>query len=652
VGTEESGVLESGFNWKTILAVLFETAVIIPISLYLYLLSGAYFAFGAIFVTAILFSEISRIVGVPLRKQELFLIYAVAGEITIITSAAGTPVLVFIWRRYFMESFISWAFIDPLTGQPLPKAVPSWWAPPIGSEAYHARSLFLNDWILPISIALVFSLFLFIQEIGLSSFCGILYLEREPLPFPWARVDAQMCITLAERPAERYKVFMVSTVAGIIYSIILYGIPTVTGMIGAPLMIIPIPWVDLTTGVLGVEKIMPGALFGIATDPISYVTGFILPLGVVSWMLVGSLGVWTFGNWLALTTWSSYFPDWANEWTRGMALAIAYQRSTLRVWIGPQFGFTLAAAAYVSAKSGRGIVRMFRTMAQRGGKGEGTLRMGYLSLTKSLLLYLIGGVGSIAIVYCLIPDFPMTIVIAISLGVSLVLGIFLTRALAETGVQPSIPYLWQGVVLMSGYEGLAPWFAPAPVAGLVATPRWANRMAGCIYTETRPLDFFKALIIGSVMVIIFSFVYLSIFWLIGPIPSSLYPATLIYWPLEVLSTGFWASRQITAFNPAVIAWPFGITLAIAIIFDVLGRFTAIPFSLMGLLTGFLQIPPFSVATFMGALLGNFGLKRFFKEKWDVYRSLLAAGIVTGVGITAGVSSAIVMITKAGWILPY
>lgn len=331
-----------GFTWRSALALVFSSLALLPVSLYLNLISGASIAGAAIYITVILFVEMSSILGSQLTKQEIFIIFMMAG------TTAGSPVFIsWVYRQYYVTSFITQTFMDPFTHKPIPDIIPAWWAPLPSSLAYNFRSFIHPDWMLPMVLSLVqFGALWIIQEIALTMICAQIFLEYEKLPFPWADVNNQLITTLTERPKDRMYVFTLTAFASAIYSLLLYGIPTLMqGAFNVSLQVIPFPWVDLTTGFLGIEQVMPGAILGIATDPLAFAGGFLLPLSLTTYILVGSISTWIFGNWIALNYLGDVFPKWVSEWRYGMSLGLVWQRSQIRVWLFPQVAFLLALSA-------------------------------------------------------------------------------------------------------------------------------------------------------------------------------------------------------------------------------------------------------------------------------------------------------------------
>ncbi|HDD33707.1 MAG TPA: hypothetical protein ENG30_00995, partial [Thermofilaceae archaeon] len=63
-----------GLTWRALFAIITAALLFIPINLYLNLVTGGTIAIAALYVIAILFSELSRIAGSPLTMNEIFVI--------------------------------------------------------------------------------------------------------------------------------------------------------------------------------------------------------------------------------------------------------------------------------------------------------------------------------------------------------------------------------------------------------------------------------------------------------------------------------------------------------------------------------------------------------------------------------------------------
>jgi len=620
---------EPGLTWRSVLGIVFSSAALLPVAMYLQLVSGTVAAPFMVYFTLILFSEFSRIFGSPLTKQELFIIYKLSG-------IAATALIGQVYRAYFVTSPITWSF--KIDSTPIPKLIPSWWAPPPGSEAYRLRTIFHPDYFYPILYANLFTIFSFIMDFALTMILAPLYLRIERLPFPMALVEAEMCITLAERRPDRFRVFIVSSLGGMLYAFFVHFVSTALGF-----SLVPLPFWDLTSLT---ESYMPGALIGISTEAMTWVMGMVVPFPAAFYMLIGSLGIWIFGNTFTLTLFPQFFPLWVREYRPGMGISAIWQRSLLRVWIVPQIAFGFALAVVSIFKARKSIISTIATLRELRGYSA------VLSPKILLGLYILGAVSSVLLFHYLVPDFPLWIPAILSLGFSAVNGLIATRALGETGTSLLLPDLWTLSVYFSGYKGVGAWLIQqGMLIGGYAVPGWVTNMKIAELTKTRWMDFFKALVIVYIVQRLFGWTYLVFFWSMSPIPSVMYPAAQIQWPIQAITQCVWMTRSIKL-TQETFFYAFGVMLAILLVGETLiSKF--VPFLSAALITGTTLIPPYAIAMFMGSLIGRYVFPRILgHEWWRRYRVSVVAGFILGESIIVGVGVAGSLLARATWVWPW
>jgi len=507
------------------------------------------------------------------------------------------------------------------------------------------RTFIHPDWLLPLLIVNIQSgLFYYLVELSLAMMVSYLYVEVERLPFPLAVIDASIVATLAEREPTSMRLFTLSIFPGLVWGAILYLLPSLTGVI-----LVPLPWLDLTPWT---SKWVPGALLGLATDLSAYVSGLFIPFHVAAYMLAASLAVWAVGNHLALTTFRGFFPEWAREYFQGMSLSQAYSRSLLRVWIIPQIAFAYASVVVVLVFTGRTIVKAFSSLRARSASSA----VQYFSLKKAIAMYLVGALGSVALFHLLVPSFPLWIAFTLSVVVSFFNAVISTRSIGETGYSVSIPFEWYTVVYLSGYKGVEAWIFQPVIGGLPSleggAPYWAYMVKVAYLTQTKPSDVFKALVFNIILYNIFSFVWTEFFWRIAPIPSSAYPYAVAAWPAALVNAVVWITGEVGV-KPWLFTHSFAGMTALLLGGELAARFLHVPFSSMGVLIGATSIPPFAIPVFTGALMNRYVIPRLIgRERWEKYKAVVVAGIVTGQGIATGIGIALMLISKATWIKPW
>ena len=136
---------EDGFNLRSVLGAFFIGFVMLPGSIYLGLIAGRGMGPAAEWVTIILFAEIARRSFTVLRKQEVFVLFYIAGGLTEVVLGgglmlAGGPFAEAMWHQYLVQSTAAEGF--GIAGQ-----IPEWVSPPADSPALVHRTLFHKAWI-------------------------------------------------------------------------------------------------------------------------------------------------------------------------------------------------------------------------------------------------------------------------------------------------------------------------------------------------------------------------------------------------------------------------------------------------------------------------------------------------------------------------
>ena len=626
----EAPEFRSGLTWRALFAILTAALLFIPINLYLNLVTGGTIAIAALYVIAILFSELSRMAGSPLTRNEIFIIYSSMGAVV----ATLPPYYWLVYRAFYVNTPVTFAF--RIDGVQLPYLVPDWLAPPYGHPVYMLRTLMHPAWLKPIAVSTAFFAFTLLADVSLGILFSYLFVEVEKLPFPFAQIDYSLIDTITERRSEDVRVFLAGFYPGLIYGFLLYA----GHALGV--QIIPLPWADLTWLT---EKYMPGALIGLATDPSSFVLGLMLDPSTTGPMLIGSVTVWIFLNYL-FTVNPQFFPVWAREYYKGMTIATIYQRSFQRIWISPQFGIALGLAAGLVIALRRSIARTFKTIAIRGG-----VRSAHFPPFSLVLgMFLAGSLGSVILHHVLVPEIPVYVSILTSTIISFFIAMIAARAIGEIGFFPPMPWPWQAIVYFTPYKGYAGW-VQAPYISLGSQGPMSQAVKVAYLTGTRPTDYFKALVVSLVLNAVVGFLMMDFFWRLAPIPSSAYPNSMVYWPLFATNDSLFATRQIVL-DPKLMGAAAMIALALASATPILAR-VGISFSPVPLLVGCYIIPPYTIMMFAGSLAGRYLIRKYVgAERWSRVRGILAAGLLAGVGVFIGIGIALLLVARAAWVWPW
>ena len=124
-----------GFTMRTVLGAFFIGFLMMPGAIYMGLIAGSSLGPAAEWVTVILFAEVARRSFAPLGRQEIYVLYYIAGGLTHMIGGvmlAGGPFASLIWHQYLVQSQV---------GQVLGVAaqIPPWIVPPADSPAVGER---------------------------------------------------------------------------------------------------------------------------------------------------------------------------------------------------------------------------------------------------------------------------------------------------------------------------------------------------------------------------------------------------------------------------------------------------------------------------------------------------------------------------------
>jgi len=651
-----------GFTLKTVLGALFVAVLMMPGAIYLGLLVGQNLGPAGQWTTIILFTEVCRRSFTVLTRQELYMIYYMAGSINYMAGGlmlAGGAFAWLIWAQYVVQS-------PQATQFEIASEIPKWYAPPLGSEAYLKRTFLHSDWVVPILILVTTNILGRLQWVGLGYFLFRTTSDVERLPFPMAPIAAQGATALAEASEEtgtwRWPVFSVGTMIGLVYGFFYVAIPVITsGFLADPLTLIPIPFIDLMRNT---EDVLPAGRFAIGTDLGPIFWGFVVPFPIVVGTFIGAmLNNVLFAPMLYRFTYdpvtqeSTLFPTWS----KGMSLIQSEMTLNFDLYMSIGIGIALAIAVVgihtVIATLLKARAQRARGVEARGygdvpeGRGDFPIWMGLAAWTFSTVCYIL-------LARKLVPEFPLMFLIGFAFLWTPLISYMSARMMGFVGQPLQIPYVMQATFILSGYKGIDIWFAPMPIFD----NGWAAQMFREVeLTGTKMISVVKAEVFLLVLMLAFSFVYWSFFWRSSQIPSSQYPYAQTWWPLNAFYQCLWA----TATDPRATDRPTFLMEALKFpvigysgvaMLAVYGGFLALKIRALwfyGFAYGLTQSTWLCTPMFAGALLGRYYFaRRFGVERWARYAPVLAAGYTCGVGLIGMVSIGLTIIFKAVRSLPF
>ena len=655
----EDAPFEDGFGLKTIWAILFVGIVMLPGAIYLGLVTGQSMAGASEWVTIILFLEIAKRSFVRLRTQEILIIYWVAAGLLGIGVKLGTGAHLYggpfgglIWDQYLIQS---------PAAKGLDKYIPGWVTPPLDSPVYAERTFVHPDWILPV---LVLFLVMIINQTARLSFGYVMFRitsDIEQLPFPMEPVHARGVTALAETSAKaegwRWRVFSTGTCIGLVWGLLYVVVPTLSGIfLTETVQVLPIPFIDFTSEV---KTILPAAVFGIGTDLGHLLIGFVLPFYVVVGSFIGAV----LAN-LVINPVLYEHTDILSRWAPGMTAIPASISNRFDFWLSFGIGTSFVIAATGFYMVGKTLLEQ-RKLQQETGHHSVKISMedlpegrGDLPMKWPLVLWVMASLAAIGLCQWLVPEFQWYWLVFFAFIYTPVSSYIGARMIGLTGSPygASIPYIREAAIFLSGYKGVAVWFAPIPLHDHGLAVRQFKQLE---LTKTKTGSYIKMVVITSFVIFICSFMFYEFIWRLGPIPSSTYPYVQLFWPFEATMQTMWLKATLP---PEEVQGAAGMELLADIIkpeYIIAGFVTGgllylalvaikVPvLAFFGFVNGLAQWPHFVILNFAGAMLGRYHFsKRFGESKWQAYAPILLAGYSCGMGLIGMTSIAVALISKA------
>jgi len=659
---------KNGFTWTTVAGALFCGLLMMPGSIYLSLITGG--AINASWVTVIIFTEVSRRALKSLSTQELVVLLYVAGAM-----ATGGPIADLIFRQYFIQS-------DAVKDIGLFGKFPAWWAPQPTSMAILERNLFHIEWLMPLLLILFMAIIAQIQSYTLGYFFFRLTSDVERLPFPFAPINAQGAMALAEsgekKQTWKWRAFSIGAIIGLAFATLQVGIPLVTGaLLTKPITIIPLPFYDATTAT---QSFLPATPTGITIDLGIMLFGMVMPFWAVMGMTAAVLLTFIMNPLLY-----KFGVLW--RWQPGMDTINTSFCNSVDFWTCFGIGVTLGVAMIAFYQMGRDLLRQARErrriqkatasgVAKRENIwGTPPFGRGDFSPWVALLMYFACALMVVALCYYLLIIFPgpgevkpgAKNIIWFLLFFALIYTPFFTyintRLMAINGQQVVIPMLAQGAFLLSGFKGVEIWLAPLPLGESYATQAQSFRVTEL--TGTNFFSYIKANLVIVPLAFLLSLVFWAFIWHASAIPSENFPWAQKMWDLQAkqtvlnysmtLPTGGSQPLFFQALQPNVAGGGLtgglvvgGGALAFTIImFSILSVFNLPTMAVYGFITGIGAMPHGLLFIIFGALIGRFYFqKRYGQTQFLQMAPVIVAGYSTGVGLIALIGVAFNLIIKA------
>lgn len=639
---------EDGFNRRTVLAALFVGFIMLPGSIYLSLVMGVAPGGAVQWVTVILFIEVAKRSFITLKRQEVLLIYMVAGSMIapgMIMGAAGLTLSggIFaesIWQQFLVRSPQAEAFN-------LVDKIPRWIVPPAGADSLIRRTFFSRDWIIPIVVLLIHQALFRVNSLSMSYALYRITSDIERLAFPMAPIAAEGATALADasgkRETWRWRLFGIGAMIGLAYGLLYVAIPTFTGILFTkPLQLIPIPYVDFTERI---GTFWNASMLGFMTDLGLIFVGFVLPFWIIVGMFLGSVITRLIlppflVHWGFVTSWSEGMEARPTDMAMGVDLYISTE-----IGVGIVVGLLGIWSVVKAFGKKRDRLKESRGLpAHLKGRGE-------FALWKTLAIWAVSSVSYVVLCHILVPTFPLWILLVFGFVFSPFLSYISARMFGMTGTPTgvSFPMVAEGSFILSGYRGVDIWFAPVPYFDHGGGAQLFKMLE---LTRTKFVSLIKMTVVVFIFTLFTSFLFWALIWHMSPIPSSMYPYVQKMWPFFAKFKALWATSTveggrswlIESITLPKVASGFGIACLIYAIIAAAGLPTALFYGMVG---GIALWPHYTTVLLIGALLGRFYFaKKLGAETWRRYTPVLAAGYYCGVGLIGMTAAAFALIGKA------
>lgn len=645
---------EEGFNMGTILMGLFVGLVMAPASVYMGLVAGLHMGGAAQWVTVLLYVEVARRAFKKLKRPEIFVLFYMCGA----AMAAGGED--WLWRQFLAQS-------EEMRKMGMLEHIPKWYAP-TDPAVLGARTFFTTAWLAPILMGAFMMLIQRVDNFGLGYVMFRLTADVEELPFPMAPVGAAGMTALADASDDketwRYRVFAMGAALGIVFGFVYIGIPTITGAVLAqPIRIIPIPFVDLTSYT---QNVLPAMPMMVSFDLGMVISGMVMPF----WAIIGSL----FGVVFTLVANPSLHAlGYLRSWEPGLSAIETVRSNVFDFYFSFHLGlmFAVAVIGFLHLRSsfkkrkkemdemGRTKVNWRKLFETPHEKGRGDI-----PVWVGVAIYLVSTTSYVTAAYLLInyfsgplagPCFPLWLLIFYGFIYTPIMSYVSARMEGIVGQQLGIPFVKEATFIFSGYKGAAIWFAPIPLHNYAGQVCGFRNME---LTGTKFTSLMKAEALTYPLMILGTLIFAQFIWSMGPVPSEMFPYANEFWELNAYNAGLIYSSTMPdaatspfreAFRPEYLGAAFGMAM---LFYAFLERFNLPIFLVYGLIRGLDQSLPHAILpTIIGALIGRYGCRKWFGDKWPQYRIVFAAGFGAGMGLITMLGLGFVFMAKSANILP-
>lgn len=632
---------DDGFTLSAFFGAIFIALVMIPGAIYMQLIAGVGIGAAAQWVTVILFIELAKRANATLKKAEIFILFYMAGAVI----SSGSIDLLFRQFLVRSEAATSFGLLDQF---------PEWYAPRNIGELH--STFFQAAWI-PALLLLMFQGILGRIDTTVLGY-GLFRMtsDVEKLPFPMAPMQAQGMMTLAEDFSDsgeknhgswRWRSFSIGGAIGMGFGFLYMGIPALSGaFLNNTIQIFPIPFIDWTPNT---AKLLPAVATGLAFDLGNVILGMVLPFFAMVGSFVGLIITFVMNPILFQLR---LLPSWSEQQSTVETLFNNNVDFYFSFGIGLSLAIAIVGIISVIRSSSR---KPDETPAERA-ENEIPKERGDIPNWLFITSYCCTCTTYILVSGWLIGWHKGVMIVLIFFGFVYTPLISYVTARLEglAGQVVEVPYIREISFILSGYQGLAIWFIPVPMANYGAQTVF-YKTAELTGTSFRSIWKVDALLFPIILISMVGFS--SFIFSLGPIPSAAYPYTMEIWEFNAKNAALIYSSTLGYYSPFSEAFRLSYiaigTVTGLISFGTFAFFEAPTTLCYGIVRGFNQTLPHSVVPqFIGALLGQFVFRKKFGENWKRSIIVVSAGYFVGSGLISMLCVGIVFLSKSSSALPY
>lgn len=638
-------VFEDGFNIRAAAGAAFVGFFMLPASMYLNLyVGGGGVSAAAQWVTVILFAEIARRSLKELKVQEVYILFFMSGL------ALSSPFSGLLWNQYLVQA-------EPMRAMGIAQEIPSWVAPSAAIVQRDGRTFFTQAWLVPI---LLISLSLVVGQLDNYGLGYVLYRltnDVEELPFPMAPVGAAGITALTDvkgsKEPWRWRCFSIGGMIGIAFAALYITLPAVSSQIlNKRIELLPIPWVDFTQRV---GDTLPATPLTVAFNLGSFFWGLVMPFWAAIGSAIGVLSTFIINPLLyhagILTSWSPQMKVVDTLYSNNVDFYLSFGvGQTMAIVIISMAQIIGPVLLYKKWKSSDSVQDRSREAASAGNWKRlltDDPRRGDFSIYIALGIYIFTSIFWIVLSSFLIEGFPWQFFAFYAAVYTPLISYASAKLEGIAGQAVQIPYIREATYILSGYQGVKIWFAPAPLTDYGQS---TVRFRVMELTGTKLKGTIKATLAIIPVMVVSSLIFSHLIWQIADVPSNAFPFAQQQWDLEAKkaaltysSTMGGSSLFMEAWKWKYFGWGMGTGLAS---FGILSYFGMPTLLVYGVVRGLGQNnPAFAFLELAGALVGRFYFRRKYGDMWLSYAPVLVSGFACGTGLMAMVSVAVVILVR-------